>query len=258
MRKFLIILISTALSLSGCRNINPSIMFKTPKDYQYSIDQTIGNLEYRIASNDIIDFSIYNNDGYKLIEPMMAATSSGSVATVGASASGGKLEFTIDIEGYVRLPQIGRIKIRDLTIREAEKLVEDKFAVYYKNPFAIIKIVNRRVMVFTGTGGQGSVVSLTNENTTLIEAMAQAGGITPTGKAYKIKLIRGDTRNPQVMLIDLSTVEGLKQSNLLLQANDIIYVEPVPRISQGILSELTPIIGLISGLAVIYALIKSF
>ena len=92
----------------------------------------------------------------------------------------------------------------------------------------------------------------------MIEALADAGGITPTGKAYKIKLIRGDTRNPQVMLIDLSTVEGLKQSNLLLQANDIIYVEPVPRISQGILAELTPIIGLISGLAVIYALIKSF
>lgn len=247
------------LGLSSCRNINPSIMFKTPKDFQYSIDQTIGNLEYRIASNDIIDFSIYNNDGYKLIEPMMATTTAGSAASIGTTASTNeKLEFTVDVDGFVRLPQIGRLKIKDLTLREAEKLVEEKYAVYYKNPFAILKIVNRRVMVFTGTGGQGSVVSLKNENTTLIEALANAGGITPTGKAYKIKLIRGDTRNPQVMLIDLSTVEGLKQSNMLLQANDIIYVEPVPRISQGLLAELTPIIGLISGLAVIYALIQSF
>jgi polysaccharide export outer membrane protein len=81
-------------------------------------------------------------------------------------------------------------------------------------------------MVFTGTGGRGTVVNLKNENTTLIEALATAGGVTETGKAYKVKLIRGDTRNPQIMLIDLSTVEGLKQSNLLLQANDIIYVEP--------------------------------
>ena len=45
-------------------------MFKTPKNFQYTVDQTIGNLEYRIASDDIIEFSIYNNDGvidYKII-----------------------------------------------------------------------------------------------------------------------------------------------------------------------------------------------
>lgn len=255
MRKIIIVFVFAACC--GCRNINPSIMFKTPKGYQYSVDQTIGNLEYRIAPNDIIDFSIYNNDGYKLIEPMMATTTTSTMATIGGQASTAKLEFTVDIEGYVRLPQIGRIKVRDLTIREAEKLAEEKYAVYYKNPFAIMKIVNRRVMVFTGTGGQGAVVNLVNENTTLIEAMALAGGITTTGKAYKIKLIRGDTRNPQIMLIDLSTVEGLKQSNLLLQANDIIYVEPVPRISQGVLAEISPILGIISGFAVIYAVVKS-
>lgn len=240
----------------GC-NLNPSIMFKTPRDFQYSIDQTIGNLEYRIAPNDIIDFSIYNNDGYKLIEPMMASTIANSSANVNNTAdNNSRLEFTVDVEGFVRLPQIGRIKIKDLTLHEAEKLTEERYSVYYKNPFAIIKIMNRRVMVFTGTGGLGRVVNLKNENTTLIEALADAGGITVTGKAATVKLIRGDTRNPQIMLIDLSTVEGLKQSNLLLQANDIIYVEPIPKISQGILSEIAPIVGIISGLAVIYAILK--
>lgn len=254
MRKLLFVFILALCS--GCQ-LNPSIMFKTPRDFQYSIDQTIGNLEYRIACNDIIDFSIYNNDGYKLIEPMMATSIANSAAGVNnTSTTDSRLEFTVDVEGYVRLPQIGRIKIKDLTLHEAEKLTEEKYSAYYKNPFAIIKIMNRRVMVFTGTGGEGKVVNLKNENTTLIEALADAGGITVTGKSGTIKLIRGDTRNPQIMLIDLSTVEGLKQSNLLLQANDIIYVEPVPKISQGILSEIAPIVGIISGLAVIYAILK--
>nr|MBK9649988.1 hypothetical protein [Bacteroidota bacterium] len=90
----------------------------------------------------------------------------------------------------------------------------------------------------------------------MIEALALAGGITTTGKARKIKLIRGDTRNPQVQLIDLSTVEGMKQSNLLLQANDIIYVEPVPRISQGVLAEILPIVSIITSGLLIYNFVQ--
>ena len=54
------------------------------------------------------------------------------------------------------------------------------------------------------------------------------------------------------MLIDLSTIEGMSQSNLLLQSNDIIYVEPVPRVSQELLSQLAPIIGIITSLALVY------
>jgi polysaccharide export outer membrane protein len=104
-------------------------------------------------------------------------------------------------------------------------------------------------------GGSGTVVTLKNENTTLIEALALAGGITETGKAYKIKLIRGDSRNPQVQLIDLSTIEGMKQSNMLLQANDIIYVEPVPRISNAILSQITPIVGILTSMLLIYNIV---
>ncbi|HQV00946.1 MAG: polysaccharide biosynthesis/export family protein [Bacteroidia bacterium] len=254
MRKLIVII--AMLSCSGCY-INSSVMFKTPKNYPYSIDQTIGNLEYRIAPNDIIEFSIYNNDGYKLIEPMMATTTTTSAARIPNDAVNDAINFTVDVEGYVRLPQIGKVKIKDLTKQEAEKLVEEKYAIYYKNPFSIITVINRRVMVFTGTGGRGTVVNLKNENTTLIEALAAAGGVTETGKAYKIKLVRGDTRNPQIMLIDLSTVEGLKQSNLLLQANDIIYVEPTPQISQGILKELAPIMAIISSVVVVAVFIRT-
>ena len=59
-----------------------------------------------------------------------------------------------------------------------------------------------------------------------------------------MKLIRGDLRNPQIQLIDLSTIEGVKQSNLLLQANDIIYVEPTRNLSESILVKISPIVGL--------------
>lgn len=253
MRKYLLIFFLAPLF--SC-NINPSIMFKTGSDYPYKVDQTIGNVEYRIAPNDILGFSIFTNDGFKLIDLTTGVTSiTGNTTSSTSYNNANSTQFTVDVEGFVKLPIIGRVKIQDLTTREAERMLEEKYAVYYNKPFVMINVLNRRVMVFPGTGGSGKVVILENENTTLIEALALAGGITETGKADVIKLIRGDNRNPQVHLIDLSTVEGMKQSNMLLQANDIIYVEPVKRVSQGILSEIAPIVGIVTSLLLLYEIV---
>ncbi len=252
MRKYLVILL--LLPLFSC-NINPSIMFKTPDDYPYKVDQTIGNVEYRIATNDILAFSIFTNDGFKLIDLTTGVTTmTGQGASQGFNVNN-STRLQVDVEGSVKFPIIGKIKVLDLTTREAERMLEERYAVYYNKPFVMLSVVNRRVMVFPGTGGSGVVVTLENENTTLIEALALAGGITETGKADVIKLIRGDSRNPQVHLIDLSTIEGMKQSNMLLQANDIIYVEPVKRVSRGVLAEITPIIGIVTSLLLLYEIV---
>jgi polysaccharide biosynthesis/export protein len=230
-------------------------MFKTGAGYEYKVDQTIGNVEYRIAPNDILGFSIFTNDGFKLIDLTTGVTTVTGMNSGQGYNTTNSTRFQVDVDGYVKLPIIGRFKIQDLTPRESEKALEEKYATYYNKPFVMINVVNRRVMVFPGTGGSGTVVTLENENTTLIEALALAGGITESGQAAVIKLIRGDSRNPQVHLIDLSTIEGMKQSNMLLQANDIIYVEPVKRISRGILAEIVPIVGIVTSLLLLYEIV---
>jgi polysaccharide export outer membrane protein len=231
-------------------------MFKVPSDYEFDVDQTIGNVEYRVSPNDIVSMSVYTNDGFKLID---ITTSAESVTSrLNNMNNNTNIQFLVEPDGMIKLPIIGKIKIAGMTIREAEKSLEAQYANFYNKPFVVVRVVNRRVTIFPGTGGSGRVVNLDNESTTVIEALALAGGITNTGKAKKIKLIRGDLRNPKVILIDLSTLEGVKQGNLLLQANDIIYVEPVPRVSQEVLIQITPIVGIITSFALIYNIIIGF
>lgn len=257
MKKLLPLFILSIL-LTSC-NINPSVMFKVPKDYQYSNEQTIGNIEYRISPNDIIGFNVYTNDGFKLVDLTTSAVSATSpISTGGGNSAANQTQFLVEPDGQVKLPIIGKIKISGFTVREAEKVLEQQYATFYNKPFVMIRVLNRRVLVFPGTGGTGRTVTLDNENMHLVEALALAGGLTNTGKAYKIKLIRGDLRNPKVMLIDLSTIEGLQSSNLLLQSNDIIYVEPVPRYSQEILQQIAPIVGIITSLALVYQIVEGF
>jgi polysaccharide export outer membrane protein len=225
-------------------------MFRVPSNYEYDVDQTIGNVEYRVSPNDIVSMSVYTNDGFKLID--LTASAESVMSRGGAGMNNMSFQYLVEPDGNMKLPIIGKLKLAGLTIREAEKFLETQYANFYNKPFVVIRVVNRRVTVFPGTGGSGRMVNLDNESTTVIEALALAGGITNTGKARKIKLIRGDLRNPRVILIDLSTIEGLKQGNLLLQANDIIYVEPVPRISQEVLTQIAPIVGILTSFALIY------
>ena len=99
------------------------------------------------------------------------------------------------------------------------------------------------------------MITLENTNTTLLEALALAGGIED-GKARKIKLIRGDFKNPKVYLIDLSTIEGMTNGDIIIQANDIIYVEPVLHPARTILAELTPIVSLLTSFLLIWSLLN--
>jgi len=245
--KSIVFLCVASLLLGSC-GINTSIMFKTDKSFQGTTDKTIGNVEYKIAPNDILSISVYTNDGFKLIDLTANSSSVTDFSQNNSNISGGN-SYNVDIDGFVKLPMIGRVKIQGLTSREADKMLEQQYTTFYNKPFVTTHVMNRRVLVFPGEGGAGKVVTLTNENTTLIEALALAGGISQNGRAKKIKLIRGDTRNPQVTLIDLSTIEGMKETNLLLQANDIIYVEPTKRLSQGVLSEIAPIVGIFTSIA---------
>ena len=108
-----------------------------------------------------------------------------------------------------------------------------------------------------GNGGDGVVITLQNNNIKLIEALALAGGLADQGRASRIKLIRGDLADPEVYLIDLRTISGISQADIILQANDIIYVEPVGIRTRQVISEIAPIFGIITSAITFYVLVQS-
>jgi polysaccharide biosynthesis/export protein len=239
-------LILCIVTLSAC-NINSSIMLRAKKDYPYSIPPIAGQTpEYKISPNDIIEFRIFSNDGARLIDSEQGA---------GAAMRGvASLEYRVDAEGMVRLPVIGKFQITGMTVREAEFALQQKYNEQQNRPFITLNVSNRRVIIFPGEHGSARVLPLMNNNITLMEALAMAGGISQNGKAKRIKLIRGSLSNPEVFLINLSRLENLKQADIVLQANDIIYVEPRLRITQGVLSEIAPYVTLLTTAILIFTL----
>ena len=221
-------------------------MFRTEKNYPFAEPtQQTATEEYKIAPNDIISFMVFTKNGEKIINPIeMSQTSSTTTQET-------NLTYLVEKDGQIKLPVINRVLIAGMTIKEAEKFLEEKYASFYNEPFVKLNVLNRRVIIFPGSiTGEAKVINLVNENTTLLEAIAQAGGISG-GKSYKIKLIRGGLKNPIVFHIDLSTMQTARQGDIILQANDIIYVDTPNRISRKILDALLPYVYLVSSTVVV-------
>ena len=87
------------------------------------------------------------------------------------------------------------------------------------------------------------VVNLNQDRTSLIEVIAKAGGLDRSLKSYNIRIIRGDIKNPQVQLVDLSTLEGMRKAELGMEPNDIIYVSQRKRIVADAFAEATPFLS---------------
>ena len=249
--KTIVLMLVAGLLLAGC-NYNASIMLRTDDDYPYDSIPKDATVEYKIAPNDVLDFSLYSNDGFKLIDLTTISPGTNN-ANVSLRT---KMAYLVEHDGHVKLPILGRIKLSGLTLREAELLLEEKYSADYVKPFVLLDISNRRVIVFPGADGAARVIPLGNNNTTLLEGLALAGGISENGKARKIKLIRGsiEAKKREVYLIDLSTMDGLQYVDMVLQANDIIYVEPKMGIARELVRDISTALGLLSSSFIIYRL----
>ena len=232
---------------TSCQILNPERMLRTPRGYEYATfpEEPISE-EYRLAPNDELYFRLFTNDGERLIDPVSPTI----------QQLRGEQNYLIDFDGTVKLPVLGRTLLSGMTLREAEIFLEKEFSQYYNSPFARLRVTNHRVTIFPGgRGGTSQVVYLENTHTNIFEALAMAGGIAD-GRAGRVKLIRGDLRNPQIYLIDLSTIEGVQNADMIVQANDIIYVEPRERVPQRILENVTPYLSLVTTALLVYSLFK--
>jgi len=226
-------------------------MLKTAKDFNYNkFSDSLIHENYRISPNDEISIRVFANDGFKLID---ITTQQGAVGAIRNT-----IDEIVDPLGMVKLPLIGKVKLSGLTLRQAQAFLEKEYEAQYIKPFVQLRIINKRVTVFPGEVGAARVINLVNNNTTVFEAIAMAGGISQNGKAYRVKLIRRPSpdEKPQVFLIDLSKIEGITLGNTTVLANDIIYVEARPRFGQRVLQEITPYLTLLTTTLTLFYLFK--
>jgi polysaccharide export outer membrane protein len=243
-----IFFLAIVLAFSSCRLV-PNRMFKTPGDYSFAkdtVNKTPG--PYIMQGGDKIELHIFSNDGFKLVDITQSNLSQ--------SASDENIVYFVEENGESKLPVIGRIMLKGLSIKDAETLLQEKYSKYYKDPFVLIRVVSRKALVFLSDGGRGVEIPLMNDHTTLFEALALAGGLTDYSKSYHIKIVRGDLKNPQIYLADISSVSGLKDSELEIYPNDIIYIDSGSNFRKRLTTEFLPYLSVFTSVLVLITYVK--
>lgn len=249
------IVIFSALLLNSCKILYPGMMFQQ-KDYQvFELKEKLID-EYIMKPGDELLVDFYTRDGQSLIEKHVNTDN----AVPGSNSQSANIpyqyRYIIKPNGYVSLPIIGEYYAQGYNSFNLKRALEAELSRLYVDPFVVVNVTNRRVFLFKGY--TGAVVPLNQTPTHLIEVLANSGGVDKDLKAYKIKVIRGDLKNPTVYNIDLSTINGLITSDIILQSNDIVYMEPRRRIFTDSLREVTTIVSLLTSLITTVVLITQF
>jgi polysaccharide export outer membrane protein len=182
-------------------------------------------LNYHIQPADLIYVNVKSMD--KDVDELFSNTSSSATTQSSMTGNGNFYikSYSVDKDGFIKLPVIGNVLVGGLNIEEARKLLQERAEVYLKNPTVDVKLVSFKVSVLGEVKVPG-VVTVYNDQANIFELIAQAGDITYYGNHKNVLLLRSTREGTLTYRIDLTKRDLLTSDKYFLQPNDIIYVEP--------------------------------
>jgi polysaccharide biosynthesis/export protein len=136
------------------------------------------------------------------------------------------LSYTIDKEGFLLLPVLGKIPVRDKTLSEVSDILKESLTHVLNQPVVTVKLVNRYVSVLGEVKSAGHF-SYSQEKISIYDALGLAGDITEYGNRNNVILIRNENGRNTRINIDLTKSDILSSEFYTLRPNDIVYVKPL-------------------------------
>lgn len=134
--------------------------------------------------------------------------------------------YTVDPDGFIEFPIIGKVLVKDKNIDEIKALVQKAINEYMRDATVIVKLVNYKISVLGEVVRPGQYpVFQTHIN--IFEALAKAGDMGQWGDRKKVQLIRRTIEGSQVHELDLSNRKILESEFFYLMPDDVIYVKPM-------------------------------
>ena len=229
---------------SSCGVYNSNKLLAPSKDPSYTISSYEGQTaDERIQSGDELRIKIYPNSGEQALLSIAALGEEKGPAVQGDG-------FVVNSSGEITLPLLGSISVQGPRLEELEAQLTEKLATIIQLPYVEITVINKRVLLFNGKGA-GQVIPLKNEGTTLMETLAIGGGVKDFGKSNEIKLFRQENGQRKIYEFDLSEMNQLKNTDVIIKNRDIIVINHNPRNVQNTLREIGPWLSILtSGLAI--------
>lgn len=184
--------------------------------------------DYKLKPNDELYIQINSLDDPS--SNVFSATgtqqllSGGNIQPYGASL----ISYTVNKEGYILLPVIGRISVLDKTTAQVSETITSSLTNILSQPMVSVKLVNRYVSVLGEVRNPGHF-AFAQDKLTIYDALGLAGDITDYGNRTEVILTRNENGKNIRIPLDLTRSDILATNYYYIRPNDIVYVKPLRR-----------------------------
>lgn len=225
-KKSLLAMLLGALLICSCET--PNVAYFGDLDHGKTVQAT-NPLEISLKSGDKIIIVVSSRDSQlsNLFNLNGGYGNSGSGTTGGY----GRLPYTIDSQGNIDFPILGKLHIAGLRREEvASKIKGDLIASnLIKDPVVTVEYAGLYFDVLGEVHSPGRY-NFDRDKFTLLEALSMAGDLTIQGKRENVAVIRTEGNQRTTYRVNLLSGEELYKSPVYyLQQDDIIYVEPTKK-----------------------------
>ena len=144
------------------------------------------------------------------------------------SSSQGISGYTIDSEGYIDFPVLGRILVADRTREQAAEHIKQLLidSRQIKDPVVTVEFMNLSVAVLGEVTRPGRF-RIDRDGFTVLDALSLAGDLTINGQRENVAVIRHEGAKEHTYTLNLTDARSLYASPAYyLQQGDLIYVTP--------------------------------
>lgn len=222
----LISLLLLAVLCSSCY-FNRRLVYLQDKHYSEFTPTLVQNKKpvYRLQIADVLSVQVKSSTETEASNIIfnVASRQNGFYTSPGSLFLEG---YTIDNSGKINLPIIGEILVKDLTLEEAQHLIQTNANKFLNKATVIVKLTSFKITVLGEVKNPGYLYVFNNQ-VTVLETLGLAGDLTPFANRKNLKLIRQVPTGSQVVLLDLTDPKLLSSEYFYLLPNDVLYVEPL-------------------------------
>lgn len=206
-----------------------SIVYFQGDTLKHSSQAVVQNYVPTIQSNDLLSIVVgsLNSEANEMFNT--ANTAMTASANYSANSSGARLQplgYLVNLDGFIEMPMIGKVKIKGLTTTAAADTIRHKLLNFLKEPSVMVRNLNFKISVL-GEVKLPAVYVIPDEKITLPEVLSLAGDLTIYGNRSNVMIIREENGKREYARIDLTSRDIFNSPFYYLHKNDVIYVEPV-------------------------------
>ena len=224
MKKILLIIAVIILAVSSCTTPNVAYF----NDMKNSQNEAIKHvLDIRLRPDDKLTIVVKSQD-QRLSELFNLAIYSQRVGSTG-SYSQYMSGYTVDSQGDIDFPVLGKLHVAGMMREEVAKLIKDELInrKQINDPHVTVEYANFSVDVMGEVNKPGRY-QFDRDHITLLDALSMAGDLTIFGQRDSVKVIRANGfTDHTTYVVNLQRADDLYASPAFyLQQNDVIYVAP--------------------------------